>query len=198
MSSTVVADALMESFVIEGGVPLSGNVSVAGNKNGALPILAACLLTAEPVTLANVPRIRDVETMVELLADVGADVDWVGANDVRVHAADVVKHELDEELCSRMRASFLLAGPLLSRLGRVTVPPPGGDFIGRRRLDPHIHALSALGAEIEIERSYEMRADRLAGAHLLLHEASVMGTQNAVMAAVLTPRETVLGNATCE
>src|SRR2546426_7481278 len=198
MSSTVVADALMESFVIEGGVPLSGNVSVAGNKNGALPILAACLLTAEPVTLANVPRIRDVETMVELLADVGADVDWVGANDVRVHAADVVKHELDEELCSRMRASFLLAGPLLSRLGRVTVPPPGGDFIGRRRLDPHIHALSALGAEIEIERSYEMRADRLAGAHIFLDEASVMATENTVMAAVLAPGETGIGNAACE
>jgi len=188
----------MESFVIEGGVPLSGNVRVAGNKNGALPILAACLLTAEPVTLSNVPRIRDVETMVELLADVGADVDWVGANDVRVHAADVVKHELDEELCSRMRASFLLAGPLLSRLGRVTVPPPGGDVIGRRRLDPHIHAFAKLGAQIEVDRRYEMHADRLSGTEIFLDEASVMATENAVMAAALTPGETVLGNAACE
>src|SRR5439155_22751486 len=188
----------MESFVIEGGVPLSGNVRVAGNKNGALPILAACLLTAEPVTLSNVPRIRDVETMVELLADVGADVDWVGANDVRVHAADVVKHELDEELCSRMRASFQLAGPLLSRLGRVTVPPPGGDVIGRRRLDPHIHAFAKLGAQIEVDRRYEMHADRLSGTEIFLDEASVMATENAVMAAVLTPGETVLGNAACE
>src|SRR5947199_10675313 len=114
MAATVVADTLMESFVIEGGAPLSGTVTVAGNKNGALPILAACLLTHEPVTLASVPRIRDVETMLELLADVGADVEWVGANEVRVQAAEVTKRELNEELCSRMRASFLLAGPLLS------------------------------------------------------------------------------------
>ncbi len=198
MSSTIVTDALMESFVIEGGIPLSGSVKVAGNKNGALPILAACLLTDEPVTLANVPRIRDVETMAELLADVGADVDWIGANEIRVHAADVVKRELDEELCSRMRASFLLAGPLLSRLGGVIVPPPGGDVIGRRRLDPHIHAFAKLGAEIVVERRYEMRAEQLRGAEIFLDEASVMATENAVMAAALTPGETVLGNAACE
>ena len=198
MSSTVVTDALMESFVIEGGVPLSGSVKVAGNKNGALPILAACLLTTEPVTLLNVPHIRDVETMVELLADIGADVDWIGANEIRVHAAEIVKQELDEELCSRMRASFLLAGPLLSRLGGVTVPPPGGDVIGRRRLDPHIHAFAKLGAEIGVDRRYEMRGEQLRGAEIFLDEASVMATENAVMAAALTPGETVLGNAACE
>ncbi len=198
MSATLVADALMESFVIEGGLPLSGNVRVAGNKNGALPILAACLLTDEPVTLASVPRIRDVETMLELLADVGADVDWIGANEVRVHAADVTKRELDEELCSRMRASFLLAGPLLTRLGGVTVPPPGGDVIGRRRLDPHIHAFAKLGAEIAVDRRYEIRAESLQGAEIFLDEASVMATENVVMAAALTPGETVLGNAACE
>src|SRR5713226_10284765 len=112
-----------QAFVIEGGNALNGHIRASGNKNGALPILAACLLTEEPVTLANVPRIRDVETMLELLADVGADVDWLGANEVRIHAADVMKRELDEELCSRMRASFLLAGPLLARLGGVVVPP---------------------------------------------------------------------------
>src|SRR3989441_214026 len=173
MSSTVVADTLMESFVIEGGVPLSGNVKVAGNKNGALPILAACLLTDEPVTLANVPRIRDVETMLELLADLGVDVEWIGANDVRVQAARVTKRELDEELCSRMRASFLLAGPLLARLGGVTVPPPGGDVIGRRRLDPHIHAFAELGAEIEMGPRFEVRAaGGLRGKHVFLDEAS--------------------------
>src|SRR4029078_4341752 len=127
------------------------------NKNGALPILAACLLTSQPVVLHNVPRIADVETMLELLNDVRAEVDWTGANDVQVHAADVTKHELDEELCSRMRASFLLAGPLLARLGTVSVPPPGGDVIGRRRLDPHIHAFAELGAQIDIGRGYEMR-----------------------------------------
>ena len=139
MATTTVTD-LTEAFVIEGGAKLSGTIRAAGNKNGALPILAACLLTDKEVTLTNVPRIRDVDTMVALLADVGADVEWTGRNSIRVRAANVEKRELDEELCSRMRASFLLAGPLLSRLGAVTVPPPGGDVIGRRRLDPHIHA----------------------------------------------------------
>jgi UDP-N-acetylglucosamine 1-carboxyvinyltransferase len=198
MASTAVAGALSESFVIEGGRPLNGVIRAAGNKNGALPILAACLLTDEPVTLANVPRIRDVETMLHLLRDVGADVDWIGANDVRVHAAAADKTELEETLCNRMRASFLLAGPLLARHGRVAVPPPGGDVIGRRRLDPHIHALAELGAEIRIERKYEMRTDGLVGKHIFLDEASVMATENTVMAAVLTPGETVIGNAACE
>src|SRR5438552_12735424 len=115
----------MEAFVIEGGHRLSGTAKAAGNKNGALPILASTLLTSEPVTLSNVPRIRDVETMLELLADVGADVAWTGANEVRVHAAHLTKNQLDPVLCGRMRASFLLAGPLLSRLGRVLIPPPG-------------------------------------------------------------------------
>jgi UDP-N-acetylglucosamine 1-carboxyvinyltransferase len=199
MSTTTVSHALTESFVIEGGAPLSGTIRAAGNKNGALPILAACLLTDEPVTLRNVPRIRDVDTMLALLGDVGADVSWTGANEVRVHAAEVGKRELDEDLCSRMRASFLLAGPLLSRLGAVTVPPPGGDVIGRRRLDPHIHALATLGADIEIGYRFEMSApDGLAGAKLFLDEASVMATENAVMAAVLARGETVIGNAACE
>jgi UDP-N-acetylglucosamine 1-carboxyvinyltransferase len=189
----------MEAFVIEGGHRLSGTVKAAGNKNGALPILASTLLTSEPVTLSNVPRIRDVDTMLELLADVGADVAWTGANEVRVHAAEVTKYELDAVLCGRMRASFLLAGPLLARLGRVTVPPPGGDVIGRRRLDPHIHAFARMGAEIDVGDGYEMRAEAgLRGEHIFLDEASVMATENAVMAAVLTPGETVIGNAACE
>jgi UDP-N-acetylglucosamine 1-carboxyvinyltransferase len=197
--ASALATELMEGFVIEGGRRLSGTVKAAGNKNGALPILAATLLTAEPVTLLNVPRIRDVETMLELLADVGADVAWTGANEVRVQAADVSRYELDPVLCGRMRASFLLAGPLLARLGRVSVPPPGGDVIGRRRLDPHIHAFARMGAQIAIEDGYEMRVEgTLRGQHIFLDEASVMATENAVMAAVLTPGETVLGNAACE
>jgi UDP-N-acetylglucosamine 1-carboxyvinyltransferase len=198
VTNFAVAEKLMESFVIEGGRPLNGRVRAAGNKNGALPILAACLLTDEPVTLSNVPHIRDVETMAELLADVGADVEWTRRNELRIHAANVDKHELDAELCSEIRASFLLAGPLLARLGRVTVPPPGGDVIGRRRLDPHIHALRELGADIRVGRTYEMQADRLAGRHIFLDEASVMATENTIMAAVLTPGETVIGNAACE
>jgi UDP-N-acetylglucosamine 1-carboxyvinyltransferase len=195
---TLAREAVTESFVIEGGVPLGGTVRAAGNKNGVLPVLAACVLTDEPVELVNVPRIRDVDTMLALLADLGADVDWIGPNEVRIHAADVRKSQLDVELCSRMRASFLLAGPLLVRSGAVLVPPPGGDVIGRRRLDPHVHALRALGAEIDLNGGYDMRTDGLRGASIFLDEASVMATENTVMAAVLTPGTTVVGNAACE
>jgi UDP-N-acetylglucosamine 1-carboxyvinyltransferase len=198
MPETAVADALAESFVIEGGRPLDGRIKAAGNKNGALPILAACLLTREPIELENVPRIRDVETMLELVEDAGAQVEWVGPNEVRVNAAGVSNHAVDPELASRMRASFLLAGPLLARLGRATMPPPGGDVIGRRRLDPHIHALAELGAEIEFGPRYEMRANGLRGNHVFLDEASVMATENAVMAAVFAAGETVIGNSACE
>jgi UDP-N-acetylglucosamine 1-carboxyvinyltransferase len=198
MAQTAVMDALAESFVIEGGRPLSGRVRAAGNKNGALPILAACLLTSEPVVLRNVPRIRDVETMMALISALGADAEWAGPNEVRVHAADVTSHELDTELARRIRASFLLAGPLLARRGRASVPPPGGDVIGRRRLDPHIHAFAELGAVIDIGPRFELRTDGLRGKHIFLDEASVMATENAVMAASLAPGETVIGNAACE
>jgi UDP-N-acetylglucosamine 1-carboxyvinyltransferase len=193
-----VTSRAAESFVIEGGRPLHGTVRAAGNKNGALPIIAGCLLTDEPVTLTNVPRILDVDTMIELLLDLGVEVEWQGANELRVHAAEVRKYGLDAELCSRMRASFLLAGPLLARLGSAIVPPPGGDVIGRRRLDPHIHALSELGVRVDLNGPFEMRTDGLLGAHVFLDEASVMATENAVMAAVLARGETVLGNAACE
>jgi UDP-N-acetylglucosamine 1-carboxyvinyltransferase len=185
-----------ESFVIEGGHTISGRLRAAGNKNGALPILAACLLTDEPVALANVPRIRDVDTMLELLSTLGAEVQWTGTNDLRVHAQDIT-HEVDHELASHIRASFLLAGPLLARLGRASVPPPGGDVIGRRRLDPHIHAFAELGAKVEYTGRYELRG-RLAGAHIHLDEASVMATENAVMAASLAPGKTMISNAACE
>ncbi len=194
-----VAHALADAFVIEGSVPLNGTIRAAGNKNGALPILAACLLTQEPVTLSNMPRIRDVDTMLELLTDLGADACWVGQHEVRVDASGASKSAPDPDLCSKIRASFLLAGPLLARFGRATMPPPGGDVIGRRRLDPHIHALAELGAEIDATGpTFEMSADGLRGAHVFLDEASVMATENAVMAAVMSPGETVLGNAACE
>jgi UDP-N-acetylglucosamine 1-carboxyvinyltransferase len=193
-----VTPALAEAFAIEGSRPLSGTIRVAGNKNGALPILAATLLTAEPVTLSNVPHIRDVETMIDLLADLGADVAWTGPNEVRVHTANVARSNPDPRLCARMRASFLLAGPLLARFGRASMPPPGGDVIGRRRLDPHIHAFAELGAKADVDRQYELQGDRLRGASVFLDEASVMATENTVMAAALTPGQTVLGNAACE
>src|ERR687897_1435385 len=198
MSQTAVVGRAAEAFVIEGGRPLYGRIRAAGNKNGALPILAACILTTEPVVLRNVPRIADVETMLELLHDVGAEVEWTGPNEVQVQAADVSKQELDEELCIRIRASFLLTGPLLARLGGVSAPPPGGDVIGRRRLDPHIHAFRELGAQVDVGERYEMRSGALRGKPIFLDEASVMATENAVMAASLTPGETVIGNAACE
>ena len=198
MNRTLVADTVTESFVIDGGRPLNGRVRAAGNKNGALPILAATLLAGEPVTLRNVPHIRDVETMVELLADLGADVEWLGANELRVDPTGVSKSEVDAELATRIRASFLVAGPLIARFGRAVIPPPGGDVIGRRRLDVHIHAFEQLGAEVTINRVFEFRSDGLRGKHVFLDEASVMGTENAVMAAVLAAGETVIGNAACE
>ena len=194
----MLSETVMESFVIEGGRPLNGRVKAAGNKNGALPILAACLLTTEPVLLQNVPRILDVETMIALIRDLGVEVEWTGLNEVRVHAAELDKVELDAELASRIRASFLLAGPLLARAGRAVVPPPGGDVIGRRRLDPHIHAFVELGAKVSIEDKYELSADGLTGRHIHLDEASVMATENAVMAASLTSGRTTISNAACE
>jgi len=188
----------MESFVIDGGRPLTGTVRAAGNKNGALPILAASMLASGEVRLSNMPRIRDVETMVELMADLGADVDWTSRNEVRVDPSGVAKTDLDRELAQDIRASFLLAGPLLARFGRVTVPPPGGDVIGRRRLDTHIHAFQELGVEVELNGAYEMRTNGLRGKRMYLDEASVMGTENAIMAAVLAEGETIVGHAACE
>ena len=157
---------MTESFVIEGGQPSQRAHQAAGNKNGALPILAA--LPARRTSRsrsANVPRIRDVETMLALLVDLGADAEWLGANEVRIHAAERRRRPtLDEDSAARIRASILLAGPLLARFGRAIVPPPGGDVIGRRRIDTHMHALAALGAEIVDRRRYELRADRPARA----------------------------------
>ena len=193
-----VAPALADAFVIEGARKLTGTIRVAGNKNGALPILSACLLADGPVVLSNVPRIRDVDTMLELLVDLGADATWTGTNEVRVDTTGASKSAPDQALCKKIRASFLLAGPLLARFGHVTMPPPGGDVIGRRRLDPHIHAFSELGADIDLGgRLYEMDG-RLRGADVFLDEASVMATENTVMAAVLAEGQTTLGNAACE
>ena len=188
----------MQSFVIEGGRPLSGTVRASGNKNGALPILAGCVLASDEVRLSNLPRIRDVDTMIELLLDLGADVEWTGPNDLRVDPTGINKSSLDPVLAREIRASFLLAGPLLARFGHVTVPPPGGDVIGRRRLDTHIHAFQELGVEVELNGSYDMRTRGLRGKRLYLDEASVMGTENAIMAAVLAEGRTCVGHAACE
>ena len=186
--------------MIEGGVPLHGTVVPAGNKNGALPILAACLLTEEEVTLRNVPRISDVDAMLALLASLGATVTWTAEGDVQINAADVNNTDVDRELGERIRASFLLAGPLLARFGRATMPPPGGDVIGRRRLDPHFDAMRALGARVENDRDIELTAPDggLAPCDFLMDEPSVMATENALMAAALTPGTTTIRNAASE
>ncbi|HUZ83814.1 MAG TPA: UDP-N-acetylglucosamine 1-carboxyvinyltransferase [Gaiellales bacterium] len=197
--ATAIREGTVETFVIEGGAPLAGTVRPAGNKNAALPMMAACLLTSDPVTLDNVPRIRDVDAMIDLLCDIGVEAEWVGAGTLRLWAAEVTGTRLDPRLCTRIRASILLAGPLLARLGAADVPPPGGDVIGRRRVDTHLDAFAGLGAEVEVDREYRLRAPRgLHGADLFLDEASVTGTENAVMAAVLATGPTVIRNAACE
>ena len=189
----------MEKFVIEGGYPLSGTIVPAGNKNAALPALAACLLTEEEVVLRNVPRIRDVDAMLELLGALGARVEWLGDNSVSVCAAGVTDTGVDEQIAERIRASFLLAGPLLARFGRADMPPPGGDVIGRRRLDPHLDAFRALGATVEFDRSYRLSAPSgLRACDFFMDEPSVMATENALMAAALTPGSTVIHNAASE
>jgi UDP-N-acetylglucosamine 1-carboxyvinyltransferase len=189
----------MEQFVIEGGVPLNGTVTPAGNKNAALPLLAACLLTPEPVTLRNVPRIRDVEAMRQLITDLGANVEELEPGVWRVQTPAIRKARLDRDLCRRIRASILLAGPMLGRRGEIELPPPGGDVIGRRRVDTHLLALKELGASIEyIDSTFLMRAAPLRGNTLLLDEASVTGTENAVMAAVLARGTTTIRNAASE
>ena len=191
----------MEKFVIEGGTPLSGTIVPAGNKNGALPILAACLLTEDEVILRNVPRIRDVEAMALLLEGLGARVDWLGTGELRIDASSVRPDaEVDPELAERIRASFLVAGPLLARFGYVQMPPPGGDVIGRRRLDPHLDAFRALGATVEHrESTITLEAPLgLRPCDFLMDEPSVMATENALMAAALTRGPTVIRNAACE
>jgi UDP-N-acetylglucosamine 1-carboxyvinyltransferase len=198
MAGAAVADTLAEAFVIEGGRRLEGRVRAAGNKNAALPLLAACVLAQEEVRLENVPRIRDVETMMALLNDIGGEAEWTGPNEVRVNGAPANRYELSETLCSRMRASILLAGPLLARFGRAVVPPPGGDPIGRRRLDVHMHALAELGADVRYAQPFEFRAERLTGSRIYLDEPSVTGTENAIMASVTAEGETVLVNAASE
>ena len=191
----------MEKFVIDGGVPLRGTVVPAGNKNGALPILAASVLTTEDVVVRNVPRIRDVEAMLRVLRGIGVAVEWRDDNEVCLNASGVDREaHIDREHAERIRASFLLAGPLLARFGHADMPPPGGDVIGRRRLDPHLDAFRALGATFVHERDIVITAPNggLRANEVFMDEPSVMGTENALMAAALTPGRTVIGNAACE
>jgi UDP-N-acetylglucosamine 1-carboxyvinyltransferase len=189
----------MDKFVIQGGEPLSGEITVAGNKNAALPIIAASLLTEEEVVLSNVPRIRDTEAQVGLLESIGVRAAWSGG-ELRLRAEAISEPQVSEELAERIRASFLLAGPLLARFGEAHMPPPGGDFIGRRRLDPHLDAFRDMGARVAGERDIEITAPDggLEACEIFMDEPSVMGTENALMAAALTPGETRISNAASE
>jgi UDP-N-acetylglucosamine 1-carboxyvinyltransferase len=185
-------------YLVRGGSTLRGTLRPAGNKNAALPAIAAAVLAEGPVELDNMPRIRDVETMLAILAEMGAGVEWIDTNHVRIDPRTIENKPLDPRLCSRIRASILLAGPLLARFGRVTLPPPGGDVIGRRRVDTHFLALEALGAEVQLGDNYELFGKALKGADIFLDEPSVTGTENALMAAVKAQGRTVLRNAASE
>ena len=186
-------------FLVRGGQSLRGSIRPAGNKNAALPILASTVLADGPMELDNIPRIRDVETMLALLVDLGASAEWTGPNLVRVDARGVRPKPLDPKLCARIRASILLAGPMLARFGTVTLPPPGGDVIGRRRVDTHFLALEHLGASVTVGDRYELEAKKgLVGSDIFLDEPSVTGTENALMAAVAAKGRTMLRNAACE
>jgi UDP-N-acetylglucosamine 1-carboxyvinyltransferase len=191
----------MDKFVIQGGYPLSGEFVPSGNKNAALPLLAACTLTDEPVLLHNVPEIQDLLTMRSLLLSLGVEIEDVGDHSWRIQAKSVRPADLDPDLCRRIRASILLAGPMIARAGELQLPPPGGDVIGRRRVDTHILALKSLGAQADYdrnERRFRFSASRLKGADILLDEASVTATENAIMAAVTAPGHTIIRNAASE
>jgi UDP-N-acetylglucosamine 1-carboxyvinyltransferase len=185
-------------FIVEGSHPLSGSIRPSGNKNAALPIVAAALLTEQPVTLENVPRIRDVVTLVELVRTLGVEIGWTARNTLAIRAREIEDTTLDPELCSRIRASILLAAPLLARRGEVTLPPPGGDVIGRRRVDTHFLALEQLGAVSSLDSGFHLRAKQLRGADVFLDEPSVTATENALMAAAAADGTTILRNAASE
>ena len=185
-------------YIVEGGHRLRGAIEPSGNKNAALPIIAAALLTGHPVTLDNVPRIRDTEALVELIRSVGASAEWRGRNRLAIHAKQLHTADLDPDLCARIRASILLAGPLLARCGGLTLPPPGGDVIGRRRLDTHFLAFEQLGATVSATDRLEFRSTQLKGADVFLDEPSVTATENALIAAVAAEGITYLRNAASE
>src|SRR5438477_2303335 len=186
--------------IVEGGRRLSGTIRPSGNKNAALPIIAAALLTEHPVTLQNVPRIRDVETLVDLVRSIGVDAQWDKSdrNSLAIHAKSIRGTELDPVLCRKIRASILLAAPLLARCGEIELPPPGGDVIGRRRVDTHFLALERLGAAFEFDEVFRLSTKGLRAADVFLDEPSVTGTENAITAAVAARGTTILRNAASE
>jgi UDP-N-acetylglucosamine 1-carboxyvinyltransferase len=189
----------MSKFIVEGGRPLSGTIRPAGNKNELQPAFAACLLTDEEVILHNVPDTNDRETFLAILRDIGVRIEEPSPNTLKICAGSLNSTSLNKDLCRRVRGAFMFSGPLLARHGSATVPRPGGDKIGRRRVDTHIMALEALGAKVHTNHIYELRAPNgLKGTDIFLDERSVTGTENAIMAAVLAVGETVIQNAASE
>lgn len=188
----------MEKFIIEGRHSLNGEVVPSGNKNAALPLIAACLLTDEPIILRNVPEIGDVIAMRALLESLGVSVSVLEPHTWRFHAKEVHPADLDPDITRKIRASILLAGPMTARMGELTLPPPGGDVIGRRRVDTHLLALKKLGATVNYDRNFHFQAGGLIGADILLDEASVTATENAIMACVLAHGQSIIRNAASE
>ena len=188
----------MNKYVIEGGIPIKGRVVASGNKNAALPCIAATLLASEPVILRNIPDIEDVQVMFDVLGHLGAKVEALGSHEWRIDTRAVEAWTIPFEAAKKIRASILFAGPLLARFGKVTTPPPGGDVIGRRRIDTHVLAFEELGARLEIDHELKFTANKLVGADIFLDEASVTGTENALMVAVRAEGRTVIRNAASE
>jgi len=188
----------MNQYRIEGGHPLKGTIRASGNKNAALPCIAGALLADGPVTLRNIPEIEDVLVMLDICRALGAGVERVERNAWRIDGSTVNSSDVPAGLAAKVRASILFAGPLLAKLGRVTLPPPGGDVIGRRRLDTHFLALEELGARIEVDGAFQFTANKLKGADIFLDEASVTATENALMAAALAEGRTTIRNAASE
>lgn len=188
----------MYKYIIEGNRPLSGKIKAGGNKNAALPCLCAALLTDQKVVLRNIPEIEDVKVMMNVMRELGVEIEKIEDGVFSLEAKNINTVVVPKEGAQKMRASILLAGPLLARCRRAVLPPPGGDVIGRRRLDTHFLAFEALGAEIHIDSEFKIQGDRLVGADLFLDEASVTATENAVMAAVLSEGKTTITNAACE
>lgn len=188
----------MEKFVIEGGYPLHGEVTPAGNKNAALPMLTACLLTEEPVILRNMPLIGDVHIMRQLIESLGVEIQPLEPHTWRIHAKEVREADLDPDLSRKVRSSILLAGPMTARTGELHLPPPGGDVIGRRRVDTHMLAMRKLGADVNYDRILHFRSTGLVGADILLDEVSVTGTENAIMACVTAKGRSIIRNAASE
>jgi len=188
----------MSEYLINGGIPLNGSIKVSGNKNAALPCIAAALLTDEPVVLRNVPEIEDVRVMLDVFAALGGEVETPAPNIRKLSLKDIKSSEIPREQALKIRASILFAGPLLARTGKVVLPPPGGDVIGRRRLDTHFLVLTELGSKVKVSDSFTFTAKSLSGADIFLDETSVTATENAIMAAVLAKGETILTNAASE